>query len=111
MVLDILKIVSMVNYTENDYLDQYRDIKLFYKECLGEELMNPFIKYSDVKDKYPIQVIDLRFQIDHINPKKIQLFEEYRADSANARLFMLLIRHREIEMVSDGNKITEIKVI
>ena len=30
-----------VNYTENDYLDQYRDIKLFYKEYLGEELMNP----------------------------------------------------------------------
>ena len=24
-----------VNYTENDYLDQYRDIKLFYKEYLG----------------------------------------------------------------------------
>ena len=100
-----------VNYTENDYLDQYRDIKLFYKEYLGEELMNPFIKYDDVKNTYPIQVIDLRFQVDHINPKKIQLFEEYRANPNNARLFLILIRHREIKMVSDGNKITEIKVI
>ena len=29
---------------------------------------------SDVKDKYPIQVIDLRFQVDHINPKKITTY-------------------------------------
>ena len=38
--------------------------------------MNPFTSYSDMKNKYPIQVIDLRFQVDHISPKKIQLFEE-----------------------------------
>ena len=74
-------------------------------------LLKPFINYTDVKNSYPIQVIDLRFQVDHINPKKIQLFEEYRNDPANARLFLILIRHREIKMVSDGNKITEIKVI
>ena len=73
--------------------------------------MNPFIKYDDVKNIYPIQVIDLRFQVDYINPKKIQLFEEYRADPANARLYLILIRHREIKMISDGNKITEIQVI
>ena len=64
-----------------------------------------------LKNIYPIQVIDLSFQVDHINPKKIQLFEEYRNDPANARLLLILIRHREIKMVSDGNKITEIKVI
>ena len=29
-----------------------------------------------MKNKYPIRVIDLRHQIDHITPKKIQLFEE-----------------------------------
>ena len=98
-----------VNYTKNDYLDQYRDIKLFYKEHLGEPLLKPFINYTDVKNTYPIQVIDLRFQVDHIKPKKIQHFEEYRANPANARLFLILIRHKK--MVSDGNKITEIKVI
>ena len=63
------------------------------------------------KNSYPIQVIDLRFQVDQINPKKIQLFQEYRADPANARLFLILIRHGRIKNVSDGNKITEIKVI
>ena len=73
--------------------------------------MKPFINYVDGKNTYPIQVIDLRFQTDDINPKKIQLSEENRNDPANARLFLLLIRHREIKMLSDGNKITEIKVI
>ena len=31
-----------------------------------------------MKTKYPFQVIDHRFQVDHINSKKIQLFEDYR---------------------------------
>ena len=58
-----------------------------------------------MKTKYPFQVIDLGFQVHHINQKKIQLFEEYRADSAKARLFMILIRHRELMTISDGMKI------
>ena len=64
-----------------------------------------------MKNKYPIQVIDLRFQADHITPKKIQLFEEYRADPNNARLYVILIRRREIEFISDGNKLIEIRII
>ena len=64
-----------------------------------------------MKNKYPIQVIDLRIQVDHINTKKIQLFEVYRGAINKARLFMILIRHRENKMISDGNKITEVTVI
>ena len=64
-----------------------------------------------MKTKYPIQVKDLRYQLDHITPQKIQLFEEYRAAPANANLFIILIRRREIEMISDGNKLIEVKVI
>ena len=60
----------ITNFSENDYLDQYRDLKSFYQEYVGEELMNPFISYIDMKTKYPIQVIDLRHQIDHISPKR-----------------------------------------
>ena len=101
----------LTNYNQNDHLDQYKDIKLFYKEYVGEELLNPFISYPDMKTKDPIQVIDLRYQIDHITPKKIQLIEEYRAAPANAKLFIMLIRQREIEMISDGNKLIEVKVI
>ena len=73
--------------------------------------MNPFISYPDMKNEYPIQLIDLRFQTDHISPKKIQLFEKYRADPANARLYVIIIRRREIELISDGNKLIEVKVI
>ena len=101
----------LTNYNENDYIDQYRDLKLFFEEYVGEELLSPFVSYTDMKNTYPIQVIDLRFQPDHITPKKIQLFEEYRLDPANARFYIILIRRREIEMISDGNKLIEIKVI
>ena len=64
-----------------------------------------------MKTKYPIQVIDLRYQVDQITPMKIQLFEEYRAAPANAKLFIILIRGREIETISDGNILIEVKVI
>ena len=105
----------LTNYIENDYIDQFKDLKLFYKEYVGEELLTPFISYPDMKTKYPIQVIYLRFQPDHITAKKIQLFEEYRADPANnpnnARLYVKLIRCREVELISDGNKLIEVKVI
>ena len=75
--------------------------------------MKPFISFIDIKNKYPIQVIELRHQVDHITLKKSQLFEEFNTDPANdnARLFAILIRHRQSEMISDGNKIIEIKVI
>ena len=51
-----------------------------------------------MKTNYPFQVIDLRFQVDHITPNKIQIFEEYRevnsTNPPNARLFVVLIRRR-----------------
>ena len=101
----------MVTYfIEIDYLD--RCSKIFYEEHVGEELMKPFISYSDTENKYLIQVIDLRHQVDHINPTKTQLFKEYRNDPVypNIRIFVILIRHRQIKMISDGDKIIEFKV-
>ena len=82
-----------------------------FKEYVGEQLLNPFISYSDMETKYPIQIIDLSHQTDHITPKKIQLFQEYGASPDNARLFSILIRRREIELISDGNKLIEVRVI
>ena len=73
--------------------------------------MSPFISYPDIKTKYPIEIIDLRHQSDHITPKTIQIFLEYGGDPNNARFFLLLIRRREIELISDGNKLIEVKVI
>ena len=101
----------LTNYAENVYIDQYRDLKLFYKEYVGDELSNPFISYPDMKGNYAIQVINLRYQADRITPKKVQLLEEYRARPANATLYVILIRRREIELISDGNNLIELKVI
>ena len=50
---------SLMNYEQNDYIEQYKDLKLFFKEYIGEELMTPFISYHDMKTKYPIEIIDL----------------------------------------------------
>ena len=41
----------LTNYDLNDYLDQYKDVKLFHEEDIGEELINPFISYPDMKNK------------------------------------------------------------
>ena len=84
---------------------------MFFIEYIGEPLLNPFISYPDMETEYPIGIIDLRHQADHITPKKIQLFQENAADPDNARLFLILIRRREIELISDGNKLFEVKVI
>ena len=75
--------------------------------------MNPFIGNTGMKNKHTIQVIDLRHRVDHITPQKIQLFVEFKTDpdNVNARIFVILIRHRKIEKISDGNKILEVKVI
>ena len=100
-----------INYEKNEYTQQYKDLKLFWKEYIVEPILNPLISYTDMKTKYPIEIIDLRNQTDHITPKKIQLFHEYGTDPDNARLFLILIRRREIELISDGNKLIEVKVI
>ena len=63
-----------------------------------------------MKTKYPIELIELRHQPDHITPKEIQLFQEYDADPENARFYLILIRRREIELIGDGNKLIEVKV-
>ena len=101
----------MSNFDENNYLDQYRDLKLFCKEYVGDQLLSPIISYDKMKKYYPIQIIDLRFQVDHISPKKVRLFEEYDDNPTNTNLYVILIKHREIKMISDGNKIIRVEVV
>ena len=66
----------LVNYEQNDYIGKYIDLKLFFKEYIGEQLMSPFIPYPDMKTKYRIEIIDLRHQSDHITPKKFNYFKK-----------------------------------
>ena len=64
-----------------------------------------------MKTKKFIEIFGLRQQPDHLTPKRIQLFQEYRTDPDNTRLFLILVRRGEIELLSDGNKLIEVKVI
>ena len=90
----------LTNFSQNDYLNQFRDLNLFYKNYFGEEFMKRE-SYKDMKNKYPIHKIDLRHQVDNITPEVFQLFEEYKIAPvySNIRLYVILIRHRQIEMV------------
>ena len=101
----------LINYEENDYIERYKNLKLFFKEYIGEVLLEPFLTYPNMRTKYPIEILDLRHQSDHITHKQIQFLEEYGLDPANARLFLILIRRREIELISDGDKLIDVKVI
>ena len=74
-------------------------------------MLHPFISYLDIKTFYPNQVIDLEFQIDYITPKKNRLFEGYENTPENTNLYVILIKHRQINLVSDGNKNTGIELI
>ena len=38
-----------IDYGLTDYVEQYRDLKLFYKEYVGEELLSPFTSYTDME--------------------------------------------------------------
>ena len=64
-----------------------------------------------MKTKYPIEIKYLRHQPDHMTPNKIQFFQEYGADADNAKLFLIIVRRREIELISDGNNLIEVKAI
>ena len=66
-----------------------------------------------MKNKHPIQVIDLRYPVDHITPNEFNRLKNLintGPANVNARLLVILIRHRQIEMFSDANKIIEVKV-
>ena len=39
----------MVIHEENKYFEHYKDIKLFYKEYVGDQLLSPIITYDKTK--------------------------------------------------------------
>ena len=84
---------------------------MFFKEYVGEPLLNPPMAYPDMKTNYLIRITDLRHQPEYVTPKKIQLFPKYGTNPDNDRLFLILIRQREIEIISDANNLIEVKVI
>ena len=64
-----------------------------------------------MKTLYPLQVIDIRFQVDHITPIKIQLFEEHRVAPNKAKFFVIIINRRQIKLISGGYNSTQVEVI
>ena len=67
------KDATITNFSEKDYFYLYKNLKVFYTENVGEELMELFISCTHMKNKYLIQVIRLRNKVDLLSPMKIQL--------------------------------------
>ena len=57
-----------LNYTEKDYIDQYRDNILFFEESFGEPILHPLISYPDMQTKYSKGIKGLTHQSDQITP-------------------------------------------
>ena len=101
----------MNNFDRNNYLDQYRDIKLFCKKYVGEPMLSPITTYNKMKNWYVFRIIYIRFQIDQKSRKKIRLFEEYDDDPVKTLLYIILVKHRQTEMISDGSKVVGIELV
>ena len=67
-----------------------------------------------MKQLYAIKIVHPRCQVDQVYPEKTQLFEKYRGDPDIAHIdvrgFTILIRRRDLKLISDGVKINEVKV-
>ena len=62
---------------EKSYPNQRRDLKLFNEEYVGEHLFSLIITNEKMETYYPIEIIDLRCQVDYVTTKKIGVFEEH----------------------------------
>ena len=76
----------LTNYEENDYIEPYKNLKLFFKEYTGEPLLNLFISYPAIETKCPIAISDLGRQPDHKVPKKINYFK-------NTTLILIMLEY------------------
>ena len=72
-------------FTKMNYLNQYRDLKIFHRAHIVEEILSPIGTYEKVKTFYPIQLIDHRFQIVYGTPKKIGLFYDYEENPTHTK--------------------------
>ena len=98
-----------LDYTKHDNLNQIGKLRAFFRENEAEPMINPSISYTDMRNFYPIQLIDLKFHVDRVSPKKNKLFEEDSAALTNARVFVVLLKHRQIKVISDGQKVAQFK--
>ena len=81
------------------------------RKYVGEPLLNPPVSYPHMKTNLFIELIGLRHQPDHRTAKKTQLVQENGTDPDKSKFFLILVRRREKELIRDGDKIIEGKVI
>ena len=73
-------------------------------------MLSPTIFYDQIKTCFPIQIFHLTFQFDYGRPKKNRLIEEYDENPTHTDLKIILLKPRENEKISDGNKISGVGI-
>ena len=85
-------------------------MNLFFKRYIGKPKLNPVKTYPDMKTEKPVKIIDLRHLPDQITAKKMKTSKKMALILIMLDV-LVLIRRREIELISDGNKSIEVKVM
>ena len=81
----------MINCPEITFLKRYRDLKLFQNQYVGEQTLFPKLTYDKMETYYPIQMIDLRFQVDYVLPTKMGLYEQFDEKPIHTNLYVLTV--------------------
>ena len=89
-------------------MNQRRDLESFYRKLFGKQMVSPTITYDKRKTYIPIRINDLKFQVDYVTPEKN--FEGNVLAPTDTDLYDIILKHKEIKMVSDGRGINGIEV-
>ena len=103
-----------LEYATSDYLNHYRDFISVFRDQFGEPLLNPFVTHPHMKNFYLVQDIDLRIQVDHVNHRKNHFVKKTEVILSTLMLKLHCLLQYSIvqtKVLSDGNKITQVKVI
>ena len=68
----------LTNFEENSYLDQYRDLKLFTKEYIGEDLLQPYISYRAMNITILFKKLILDIKLIILRQRKFNYSRNFR---------------------------------
>ena len=85
-------------------MEEKYDLKFFLKGCIDEALVQLFINCTDMKTENDFQVTisDFKSQVENLIAVKIQFSEGFHGNPDRARIFMFLVRHRNITKIPVG---------
>lgn len=99
-----------IDYSRNNYLQAYGEIKNFWNNHVGEHLLDPRITKSEFKNDYNFYVFDLRHQKEHLSAQPIKLEFQLQGDVVreNYVATALVLTNKLVSVSSDGQKMFDL---